>query len=213
LQSPSSSIACTIITASRHADDACELELKREKKNENGEKKEKKKEERAEAGQKVGLRGGGDGGVRGLLDVEDPFGHVASGVLHDVRDGADHHHVLLGEESDRLSRPARTTRTTCPAAATSSIITTTPKDIDNVSRVIVSWGVCRVVVGDEGEARRTDSVNVLLGGLGEIVVDDARDAAEIDTARHQVGTDEDPDGARPEVLDDAVPLHIPKRRR
>jgi hypothetical protein len=56
-------------------------------------------------------------------------------------------------------------------------------------------------------SQHTNAVNVRNHGLREVKVEDAVDALEVDTARHQVGTDQHPDFAQTKVLDDGVALN------
>lgn len=56
--------------------------------------------------------------------------------------------------------------------------------------------------------RTTDPVNVTLHRLRKIVVDDQIDSLEIDTARHELGTNENPKFARPEFFHGPVTLRF-----
>lgn len=71
-----------------------------------------------------------------------------------------------------------------------------------------------VFVGDEVDghakvsepARPTDSVQVGLGHLGEVKVDDHVDGLDVDAPGQEVGADQVPAQAGPEVVEDSVPV-------
>lgn len=98
-----------------------------------------------------------------FVQIEDPFRHCTSRVLHDVGDALQHGHVDLRIEGERGAHPATSS---CPA----------------------------------------DSVDIVLRALRQIVIDNRGHGREVHSARHHIGRNQHPYLARPEILDNVVPL-------
>ena len=96
-------------------------------------------------------------------------------------DGPEHRPVLLREEGDGLARPAR------PPGPAYSV------DVGNLAAEIM-------VYIPRSELQNTH------GGGREVVVDDEVDPLEVDAAAHELGADEDPDGAAAEGAHRVVAL-------
>ena len=64
------------------------------------------------------------------------------------------------------------------------------------------------VAGALGASRASDAVNISIGGIGHVEVDNVRDAVDIETARRDVGGDHDLEMSRFETVQGALALSL-----